>query len=502
MYTPDPNEWTRGAGQGLHAPTKRSRNLTLGLRTAGARLRLGGRLRGAAGLESAPGPPSHPLLHLPQFRDPSHFHPFHHEDVSFVIETGPVRAHELAGREPVACQLPRVAPVAGGIVAQMLDHLVVAVHQRHPRSQVGNHHVAILEVVEVAGKVRAFDKIDMGAIEREALNAAVPTVRHRQDGFCDTRVHDDAVGAIDFAGFFSFAAERAYVLALAVVLVDVARSVPVAHVEIAVGRDRQIGGAVLRLLAVGARLVGLGLLRVSQREHLFAIQGRLHHDAPADVAQVQELGASLFTYVQPVRAAFERRAPGLDELAVGVEDHHRVRTVAGGIDRVVDVDAPLRVLHHAVRVAVPDFGGQLAPVMEDFVRVIARAHDRPFGSGLIVGPQDGRRDGRGGLEKTATGCDFHLSAFWILYNICNAGVSIQFSDPDNHNVARDLEKMLAPPAGMDGVRLFELAGGVSMPPLPPPSTPLTWWRTGAIFQLGVPYQGLHERPANVNYLNG
>src|ERR1017187_755788 len=38
----------RSSWTGLHAPTKRSRNLTLGLRTAGARLRLGGRLRGAA----------------------------------------------------------------------------------------------------------------------------------------------------------------------------------------------------------------------------------------------------------------------------------------------------------------------------------------------------------------------------------------------------------------------------------------------------------------------
>ena len=62
--------------------------------------------------------------------------------------------------------------------------------------------------------------------------------------------------AIELAGVFAVAAEGADVLALAVVLIDVAGAVAIADVDIAVGRDRQIGRAVLRLLAVGAGLVG------------------------------------------------------------------------------------------------------------------------------------------------------------------------------------------------------------------------------------------------------
>ena len=111
-------------------------------------------------------------------------------------------------------------------------------------------------------------------------------------GRAAAQVHGDAVRAIHLARLFAFAAEGADVLALAVVLVDVAGAVAIADVDIAVRGDGQIGRAVFGLLAVGAGLVGFGLVGVADAEHFLAIERGLHHDAALGVAEVQELGAS------------------------------------------------------------------------------------------------------------------------------------------------------------------------------------------------------------------
>ena len=67
------------------------------------------------------------------------------------------------------------------VVAQLLDHLVVAIQQGDARAQVGHHAVAVAEVVEVARQVGAGDEIDVLAVEREALDAVVGAVGHGQD---------------------------------------------------------------------------------------------------------------------------------------------------------------------------------------------------------------------------------------------------------------------------------------------------------------------------------
>ena len=228
---------------------------------------------------------------------------------------------------------------------------------------------------------------------------ALPRSATVRIGCAAAAVHDDAVRAIQLAGLLALAAEGADVLALAVVLVDVAGAVAVAHVEIAVGRDGEVGGAVLRLLAVGAGLVGLGLIRVAEREDLFAVERRLHHDAARRVAEVEVFGAALLLDVQPVRAALELLAPALDELALFVEDHHGVGAFAGGVDGVVHVDVALRILDHAVGVAVLDPRRQFAPVVDRLVGVFAAADDGRFGSGFVGGAQD-RRGQRAGLHES------------------------------------------------------------------------------------------------------
>ena len=61
-------------------------------------------------------------------------------------------------------------------------------------------------------------------------------------------------GQSQLAGFLARTAEGADVFALAVVLIDVARAVAVANIDIAIGRNCEIRGAVFDLLAVSTGL--------------------------------------------------------------------------------------------------------------------------------------------------------------------------------------------------------------------------------------------------------
>src|SRR5437879_13135402 len=88
-----------------------------------------------------------------QFGDASDLDPLDDEDVAGVIETGSVRRNEFAGREMVAGLGSRLPPFAGGIVAEVRDHLVVLVEQGHARAEIGHHDVAIAEEAEVAGQL-------------------------------------------------------------------------------------------------------------------------------------------------------------------------------------------------------------------------------------------------------------------------------------------------------------------------------------------------------------
>ena len=145
----------------------------------------------------------------------------------------------------VARLLAQILPGVGcAIVAQVRDHLVLAIHQGDARAQVRDHEFAV-PLAEMAGQIGAANEADVLAVEREVLQAGIGAVGDQQQRLRAAQIHGDAVRAIQLARIFALAAERADVLALAVVLVDVARSVAVAHIDIAIGRDGQVGGAVL-----------------------------------------------------------------------------------------------------------------------------------------------------------------------------------------------------------------------------------------------------------------
>ena len=100
-----------------------------------------------------------------------------------------------------------------------------------------------------------------------------------------------------------------------------------------------------------------------------------------------------------MRAADEFLAPGFHEFSVAVEDHHGVVAFARGIHGVVDINVALRILAHAMRVAVFDRGGQFAPVVSNLVIVVAFAKNRLGAAGFIGCAEEDRR----GSEKAYNG---------------------------------------------------------------------------------------------------
>src|ERR1700691_1209166 len=353
-----------------------------------------------------------PSRHLPQPTHPPHFHPLHHQKIPLVIEARTMRTHKLTRRKMVARLLPQLPPSLGrAIVAQVLDHLVLAIHQRHSRAQVRDHELAI-PLAEVTRQIHAAHKAVVLAIQGEVLQPGVGAVGHQQQRLRSAQIHGDAVRAVQLARLFALAAERADELALAIILVNVARTIAIAHVDIAVGRDGQVGRAVLGRLAVRIQLVEFGLLGIAQRKDFFAIQRRLHYDPALGVAQIQKLRAAFLADVQAVRAALKLLAPGLDALAAMVEYHHRIVALAGIVDRVVYVDVRLRILADAVRIAVFDVGRQFAPIVRAFVFVVAFAQDRLGAAGLVLRAQNdravaGQRSGAYAADEAAARCFRH-----------------------------------------------------------------------------------------------
>ena len=145
----------------------------------------------------------------------------------------------------------------------MLDDLVARVQQRDARAEIRHDHITIPKSVEVARQVRSLDEIDVLAFQREPLNPMVTTIRDDEDRILAAPVEHDPVRAIQFSRLLAGPAERAEKLALRVVLINPARTVPVPDVNVAVRADGQIGRAVFRKLTVRPRLVAGRFLRVA-----------------------------------------------------------------------------------------------------------------------------------------------------------------------------------------------------------------------------------------------
>src|ERR1700733_12324195 len=75
-----------------------------------------------------------------------------------------------------------------------------------------------------------------------------------------------------------------------------------------------------------------------------------------------------------MRAGTPFGTPRLDELAVGVEDEHRI----GRSVLMVDKDSPLRIFLHHVGGPEAHTLGHFSPAMQGFVSVTAMAQNRSF----------------------------------------------------------------------------------------------------------------------------
>ena len=93
----------------------------------------------------------------------------------------------------------RVVPVRRVRVTEVCDQLVVPIHERDAAVEIG-YHDETLVFVEVARQPETGDEIDVGAVEREALQAVVPPIGDDQHGFVTAVVHPDAVRLVQLPG--------------------------------------------------------------------------------------------------------------------------------------------------------------------------------------------------------------------------------------------------------------------------------------------------------------
>lgn len=303
-----------------------------------------------------------------------------------------MRAHKLTRREMVARFFSRLHVRRLRIVAEVRNYPVILVHQRHAGEQVRHNHVAVLVNAEMAGRRQSLDKVDVLALERKTLKPFVGAVGDREDRLQAIRggahIHDDPMRAVQLTGFRTLSAEGPDVFARLVVLIDVTRSVPVAHIDIAVWSDGKIRRAVFDLLAIRVRFILLRLVGIPDRKDLFAIERGLYDKAAFRVAEVQEFVSALLANMQPMRAAPEVLAPGFHEFTLMIEYDHAVAAFARGIHRVVNINIGVRIFADAVSVAVFDIGGKLAPIVGDFVFMGALAQNGLGAAGFIVRAQN------------------------------------------------------------------------------------------------------------------
>ena len=119
--------------------------------------------------------------------------------------------------------------------------------------------------------------------------------------------------------------------------------------------------------------------------------------------------------MKAMRAALILTAPRPDEFSVRIKDHHGVINLRTPADGVLDVDVALQIHGHAVRIAVNMAGWQFAPIVDDFVLVIALAQHRRPVSRFIIG-QDKRRGECDGGQSTRLFEKFPTAQEWLFHN--------------------------------------------------------------------------------------
>src|SRR3954470_16205272 len=75
-------------------------------------------------------------------------------------------------------------------------------------------------------------------------------------------------------------------------------------------------------------------------------------------------------------SASEIFAPASNKAPLAIEDNHRIATLARGINGVMDINVPVRVLTNTMCIAVLDVGRQLAPVVSYFEDIFTGTDSR------------------------------------------------------------------------------------------------------------------------------
>ena len=175
-------------------------------------------------------------------------------------------------------------------------------------------------------------------------------------------VGGDVVGDVELAGIGAGGAPAHQVLAVGRVLVDAGIAVAVRHVDLALGRERGVGAAVERLAAQERR----GLVGHADGQQHLALGGDLADRVVAVVGAVEVVVA---VDMDAVGAAEQAFAPRAQEVAVAVEHHHRM------LAAIEDIDAVLAVDRHRRDVAELPAVGQLGPVLDHAITMLAASED-------------------------------------------------------------------------------------------------------------------------------
>src|SRR6185369_1398967 len=283
------------------------------------------------------------LSNFTKLSDSARRNPLHHKNVAFMVEASAVGTNKPPGHKRPRRLSSGCPPIRLRIFAfaQGCHNFILPIENDHLTQQVCDHNVPVALVQETRHLRCALDGIDALPFQRKALQAAIAAVGHDQHWRLCARVHPKAVRTIYLVVPLAESGEGANEFSLLVVLIDKTRTVAIANVDVAVGSDGHVRRPVDNSGAVAFLLVGRGFRRVSQREYFFALQSPLGYDAVLEIAEVEKLLIPFFTERQPVRSAFELSSPGTDELTFLIEDHHRVQTLAGCVDRVMDIDVAL-----------------------------------------------------------------------------------------------------------------------------------------------------------------
>ncbi len=257
-------------------------------------------------------------------------------------------------------------------VTQLHYYFVLAVEERDHAVQVRDKH-QIATQVEVAGAAHAFgDELDVLAVQGEVLEAVVGAVGNHEERLFASRIHPDTMRLKHLARLFALAAEGADVLAVQAELVNPVGAVAVGDIEVAIGREGDVGGdegLVIR--------IKLGSLR---RQPLFPndfpIELCFYKLAVGGVAVIEILFIPLAPQIKPVRTTAEARSPGGDELAGPVKDNNGVTGRTAGMDGVGDIDIAAGVFGDALGIAPLDMLRRLQPIVDALVGMLAASQQQ------------------------------------------------------------------------------------------------------------------------------